>query len=147
MSLAASLDPVARAFHPPAGAGLSANAPRTAGSTAPRCVVVPHAARARAEHYRTNQRHTTHLDGFPPTVRIVLERHPFEGQALPLLGWMHRHGALELVLVLPDGTRRLIPATWTDLEPTQQPEAHSTATLGALADLLSAGRVVYRALP
>src|SRR5260370_41629527 len=55
---------------------------------------------------------------------------------------MHRHGALELVLVWPDGTRRLIPSTWTDLEPIQQPEAQSTATLGALTHLLSAGRVV-----
>ena len=50
MSLAASLDPVARACHPPAGAGLLASAPRTAGSTARRCAVVPHAARARGEH-------------------------------------------------------------------------------------------------
>src|SRR6266567_9180284 len=98
MSPAAYLDLSARACHPAAGTGPSASAPRTAGSTARRCVVVPHAARARAEQNRTNQRHTTHLDGFPPTVRIVLERHPLEGQAMPLLGWMHHHGAIALAL-------------------------------------------------
>src|SRR5712691_868400 len=53
MSPAAYLDPSARACHPPAGAGPSASAPRTAESTARRCVVVPHAARVRGEQ---NQR-------------------------------------------------------------------------------------------
>src|SRR5438270_3308598 len=38
MSLAACLDPAARVRHPPAGAGPSASAPRTVGSTARRYV-------------------------------------------------------------------------------------------------------------
>ena len=30
-----------------------------------------------------------------------------------MLGGMRRHGRLELLLVLPDGSKRLIPAEWT----------------------------------
>src|SRR5205807_2608774 len=52
MSPAAYLDLSARACHPAAGAGPSASAPRTAGSSARRCVVVPHAERAREEQNR-----------------------------------------------------------------------------------------------
>jgi len=52
MSLAAYLDLVARACHPAARAGLSANAPRTTESTARRCVVVPLGERARAARSR-----------------------------------------------------------------------------------------------
>ena len=43
-------------------------------------------------------------------------RHAWEGRALELMGWMRRHGRLELILVLPDGSRLLVPAAWTDLE-------------------------------
>ena len=32
-----------------------------------------------------------------------------------MLGGMRRHGPLELLVVLPDGSKRLIPAEWTDL--------------------------------
>jgi hypothetical protein len=31
-----------------------------------------------------------------------------------VLGWMRRHGRLELLLELADGSKRLIPAEWTD---------------------------------
>ena len=49
-------------------------------------------------------------------VTLTRRRHPFEGRPLPVLGSMLRHGALELLVVLPDGSKRLIPAAWTDLE-------------------------------
>jgi len=45
----------------------------------------------------------------------VRARHPLEGRALALMGWMRRGGRLELILVLPDDSRALIPAAWTDL--------------------------------
>ena len=61
---------------------------------------------------------------------------------LPLLGWMRRHGTLDLILVLPDGSRTLIPAFWTDLDPSTRPEVTAPATLGSVADLLHAGRVL-----
>jgi hypothetical protein len=54
---------------------------------------------------------------------------------------MHKHGRLELCLVLPDGSKSLIPAAWTDMdvvtEVTSGPE-----TLGSLADLLHARAVL-----
>ena len=73
----------------------------------------------------------------PGTVRLTRLRHPFDGRQLPVLGSMRRHGAAELLVVLPDGSRRLIPAAWTDLE--SQPAGDSgdaPGTLGTVADLL-----------
>ena len=49
-------------------------------------------------------------------VTLTRPRHPFEGRPLPVLGSMLRHGAMELLVVLPDGSKRLIPAAWTDLD-------------------------------
>ncbi|MDP2700712.1 MAG: DUF5372 family protein, partial [Candidatus Rokubacteria bacterium] len=69
--------------------------------------------------------------------------HPFEGRALAVLGWTHRRDQLHLVLVLPDGSRALIPGAWTDLKdgsPAADP-AHPMS-LGSLADLLQARTVV-----
>src|ERR1039458_3880336 len=59
--------------------------------------------------------------GYPKQVTIVRPRHAFEGQSLEVLGWLRRDGELQLTLVLPDGTRSLIPAAWTDLQTTQTP--------------------------
>jgi hypothetical protein len=77
---------------------------------------------------------------------IVRSRHPFEGQALPVLGRMRRHGRVELLVVLPDGSKRLIPASWTDLDtpgaPDGAPGASPAGTLGSVADLLHAVAVV-----
>jgi Family of unknown function (DUF5372) len=68
---------------------------------------------------------------------LTRRRHPFEGQSLRVLGSMRRHGAAELLVVLPDGSKRLIPAAWTDLE---QPAGgdDAAATLGSVSDLLRA---------
>jgi hypothetical protein len=43
------------------------------------------------------------------SVVITRPRHPLEGQSLRLLGRMRRHVRLELLLVWPDGSKRLIP--------------------------------------
>ncbi|MCA1697379.1 MAG: Y4bD/Y4pK family protein, partial [Actinobacteria bacterium] len=89
---------------------------------------------------RRKTRHTAHLDGFPERVRIVRARHPLEGRSLELIGWMRRRGRLELILVVPDGGRSLIPAAWTDLSPpAEQPQA---GTLASLDDLIAARRVL-----
>ena len=37
-------------------------------------------------------------------VTLTRRRHPFEGRSLPVLGSMRRHGAAELLVVLPDGS-------------------------------------------
>ena len=54
-------------------------------------------------------------------------------------------------MVLPDGSKRLIPQAWTDAEPDAEPDAVSDAvsdalsegsTLGSLEDLLAACALV-----
>jgi hypothetical protein len=75
------------------------------------------------------------------TVTITRCRHALEGQSLVVMGHFRRHGRLELLVVLGDGSKRLIPAEWTDHD---QPEttaregvcAAVPQTLGTTADLL-----------
>ena len=76
-------------------------------------------------------------------MRIVRPHHPFEGQDLVVVSVMHRHNNLELCLVLPDGSKSLIPAAWTDLERIPERQGES-GTLGSLSDLLHARAVVDR---
>ncbi len=49
----------------------------------------------------------------PATVAVTQSRHPLAGRDLRVLGWMRRLGRLELMLELPDGSKRLIPAEQT----------------------------------
>ena len=76
------------------------------------------------------------------------DHHPLQGQTLELFSWLHRQGNLFLTLVLPDGSRSLIPASWTDLAMDQIPTTSSpgglssSATLGSLSHLLHARKVV-----
>jgi hypothetical protein len=48
---------------------------------------------------------------------------------------MRRHGVLELLLVLPDGSKSLVPAGWTNADQSDA-DGETAATLGALIDLL-----------
>ena len=76
------------------------------------------------------------------SVVIIRSRHPLEGRSLPVLGRMRRHGQLELLLVLPDGSKRLIPQAWTNAN---EATVHDVvATLGSLADLLVACALVLQ---
>jgi len=47
------------------------------------------------------------------TVTVTRVHHPLAGKTLRVLGRMRRHGRLELLLELSDGSKRLIPAEWT----------------------------------
>jgi len=88
-------------------------------------------------------RHTTRHQHLPEKVTIVRTRHPFEGQSLHVFGAMHRKGRLLLVLILPDGSKSLVPADWTDLaSPTHTLAAPTATTLGSLDNLLHARAVV-----
>ena len=85
----------------------------------------------------------------PGTVVVTRPRHPLEGRELRVLGGMRRHGRLELLLVLPDGSKRLIPAEWTsqhaDGGPADGGAGHGgggAGTLGSVADLLAASVLV-----
>jgi hypothetical protein len=80
-------------------------------------------------------------------VRVTRSRHPLQGKALPVLGRMRRHGRVELLVVLPDGSKTLFPAAWTDLDATAADTppgqvdggaGSPTATVGALDDLAQA---------
>jgi len=75
------------------------------------------------------------------TVTITRRRDPLEGHSLQALGRLRRHGGLELLVVLPDGSKRLIPAVWTDLD-ADGDRVEAAATLGALGDLLAACALV-----
>jgi hypothetical protein len=55
---------------------------------------------------------------------------------------MRRHGVLELLLVLPDGSKSLVPAAWTDADPSGVDGEAVVETLGSLADLLLVCEVV-----
>lgn len=54
---------------------------------------------------------------------------------------MRKHGQHELCLVLPDGTKSLLPAAWTDVDARAE-SAGGPETLGSLAELLHARAVV-----
>src|SRR6266481_4910580 len=99
--------------------------------------------------HRRKSSHTTHLRDISSSVRILRERHPFEGHALPVMGTVKRRGVLLLLAVLPDGSRSLIPASWTDwkaLEVTDEPSRsdfeHREPCLAPLTDLLHARAIV-----
>ena len=72
----------------------------------------------------------------PASVRVTRRCHPFEGRVLAVLGGMRRHSVLELLVVLPDGSKALLPARWTDTSATEN--VIDVGTLGSLADLLHA---------
>jgi hypothetical protein len=86
--------------------------------------------------------------GLPEAVVITRTRHPLAGRELRVLGAMRRHGRLELLLVLPDGSKSLVPAAWTDAAAEgggadgEAGQAAAAATVGRLDDLLAACALV-----
>ena len=74
---------------------------------------------------------------------ITRERHPFEGRSLAVISSIWRGGVLFLLVSLPDGSRSLIPAEWTDwgeghaggARPLRGDDT-SARSLGSLGDLL-----------
>src|ERR1700746_2831045 len=102
--------------------------------------------------HRRKSLHTTHLRDISSSVTILRERHPFEGRSLQVMGAIKRRGILLLLAVLPDGSRSLIPASWTNWEAAEAanvlsaPRCEQRAPcLASLADLLHA-RVIVDAL-
>jgi hypothetical protein len=79
---------------------------------------------------------------------VTRHRHPFEGHSLVVLGQMKRHGAVELLVVLPDGSKTLMPRVWTDQESgvgtgdAGTSDISGTATLAPIGDLLAASALV-----
>jgi hypothetical protein len=77
-------------------------------------------------------------------VCVRREHHPLFGESLPVYGWMRRHGRLDLILVLPDGSKSLVPGSWTDLDPqiAGAPEAEPSGGMASVSQLLRARAVV-----
>ena len=67
-----------------------------------------------------------------------------QGRSLRVLGRMHRHGAVELLVVLPDGSKTLLPAVFTDAVAAADVVA---ATVGSIEDLEHLAVVVESLLP
>ena len=94
---------------------------------------------------RRTLRHTTHLKDLPEHVMITRTHHPFEGKKLPIFGVRRFQGKLHLMLILPNGSRSLIPTEWTDLGASQHTapaSANLNPRLGSVGDLLHARAVV-----
>jgi hypothetical protein len=47
-------------------------------------------------------------------VTVLRRGHAFEGQALAVISSIKRHDVLLVLVILPNGSRSLIPAVWTD---------------------------------
>src|SRR6516165_312578 len=100
-----------------------------------------------AGRFRRKLPHTTHLHDISHSVTILRERHPFEGRSLIVMSTVKRRDMLLLLVVLPDGSRSLIPAGWTDWTQTAEDDSlsrseHHDCCLASLADLLHARGIV-----
>ena len=97
---------------------------------------------------RRTRPQTAHHHHIPPQVTIVRKGHAFDGQNLTAIGSLSRRGVLFVLVSLPDGSRSLIPAKWTDWEGNgfedSVPSDHDTAAnyLARLHDLLHLRKVL-----
>ncbi len=64
-------------------------------------------------------------------VTVTRANHPLTGRVLSVLGRMRRQGQVQLLVVLPDGSKTLMPAVWTDDAAAADPSV-SQATVEAL---------------
>ncbi len=79
--------------------------------------------------------HTAHIQQFPNRVTIIRPHHALQGHSLEVLQHANRQGQLWFVLILPDESKSLIPAAWTDFAtPATPPQSPQLA--GSLDDLL-----------
>ena len=75
----------------------------------------------------------------PELVRVIRPGHPLHGLDLPVWGRLRLGGAAMAVVVLPDGSKKRIPAAWTragDGTGTAGPAAGIIAQAGDLLRLL-----------
>jgi hypothetical protein len=69
-------------------------------------------------------------------VVITRKRHPFEGRSLATITSIRRRGVRLVLVILPNGTRSLIPVAWTDWNVEPASPFHISYDLGRLDDLL-----------
>jgi len=75
------------------------------------------------------------------TVRVVRPGHPLHGLDLPVWGRLRLRGVAMVVLVLPDGSKKRIPAAWAG-EGGRGNAATPAAVVAGTADLLRLLRVI-----
>ena len=97
--------------------------------------------------HRRKRPQTTHHRDIPDSLTITRERHAFEGQSLAVISSIRRRGVLLVLVVLPDGSRSLIPANWTDWNAEQArrtpaDDAGGVHELGSLGDLLHLRKMI-----
>ena len=78
----------------------------------------------------------------PETVRVVRPGHPLHALDLPVWGRLRLRGAAMVVLVLPDGSRKRIPAAWAHEGGGEDTGAPAAAVVAAAGDLLRLLRVI-----
>ena len=71
----------------------------------------------------------------PETVRVVRPGHPLHRLDLPVWGWLRLRGVAMVVLVLPDGSRKRIPAGWAPEGDSEVTGAPAAAVVAAAGDL------------
>ena len=96
--------------------------------------------------HRRKTRQTTHLRDVPDQVTVIRKRHAFEGQTLAVISSIKRRGVLLVLVILPNGSRSLVPAAWTDWRDAEaslgDDDIDHTSSLGKLGDLLQLGKVI-----
>ena len=79
----------------------------------------------------------------PETVRVVRPGHPLHGLDLPVWGRLRLRGVAMVVLVLPDGSKKRIPAAWAgEGGSSEDTSAPAAAVVAAAGDLLRLLRVI-----
>jgi hypothetical protein len=77
--------------------------------------------------HRRKRRQTTHHREVTEQVTIIRKRHAFEGQTLAVINSVRRRGVLLVLVILPNGSRSLIPTAWTDWTDASASEASPSA--------------------
>jgi hypothetical protein len=78
----------------------------------------------------------------PETVRVVRPGHPLHGLDLPVWGRLRLRGVAMVVLVLPDGSKKRIPAAWAYESGSDAAGGPAAAVVAAAADLQRLLRVI-----
>ena len=88
---------------------------------------------------------TAHRHDVSDCTIVTRKGHALEGRTLPVINTITRRGIHYLLAVLPDGSRSLIPSSWTNykLQPVEPGEAYEAADdLGRIGDLLRLRKLV-----
>jgi hypothetical protein len=78
----------------------------------------------------------------PTLVRVIRPGHPLEGLRLRVWDRLRLRGQPFLVVVLPDGSKKQLPACWTSLDGQDSAEARGQEVLAAPGDLLRVHQLI-----